>query len=480
LENNTSPKVIEIKSGDLAPSVDQYSSSLEVFIDGMNLPTKGLFVEVNERKKVIVNLPDVIGKIPKHKCADAMYVSKFVAACIGGLFDAAINYLWNETVINLRDKAVRFDLDYFFASAIDSEDQRKNLKSEDDLKKIDDWALIRGCRQTGILSEIGFKNLDYVREMRNWASAAHPNHTELTGLQLVTWLETCIREVLAKEPEGPAVEVRTLLHNIRNQKLRQEDIAPIAAAAQRLPQEISRSLLRTIFGMYVDSRVDSSVKDNIRQISVSVWNVCSEDAKYEIGLKYGTYSANGDVEKKESARKFLDRVSGMGYLPTDSLAVELSELLDNLLAAHVAWSNYANEIPHAKNLAKSVPESGAIPQSIAGKYVKTLLLCRLGDANYGDGVSAGAKPFYDKLFDRMQERDIFEMTKLLCDNEIMSRLQHRSCQANLQDICRSLRPKLVNVFLIRAFDLILISKNTQLPTLGNETRYKNALKDVTL
>lgn len=32
--------------------------------------------------------------------------------------------------------------------------------------------------------------------MRNWASTAHPNQNELTGLQLIEWLETCMRSYI--------------------------------------------------------------------------------------------------------------------------------------------------------------------------------------------------------------------------------------------------------------------------------------------
>jgi len=33
--------------------------------------------------------------------------------------------------------------------------------------------------------------------MRNWASAAHPNQNQITGLQLIGWFETCTKEVIA-------------------------------------------------------------------------------------------------------------------------------------------------------------------------------------------------------------------------------------------------------------------------------------------
>lgn len=39
--------------------------------------------------------------------------------------------------------------------------------------KLDDWELVKGCKDTGIITQIGFKHLDYIRDMRNHASAAH-------------------------------------------------------------------------------------------------------------------------------------------------------------------------------------------------------------------------------------------------------------------------------------------------------------------
>ena len=157
-------------------------------------------------------MPTILESLTEEQRSVAVYVSKFVAACAVGLFDAALNYLWNETIRNLREKVARFDLTYFFDSVVSDSDRRSKLKNEADLEKIDDWELIRGCYTTGIITENGFRHLDYVRDMRNHASAAHPNQNEITGLQIASWLETCIVEVLAKEPAGPVIEIRKLLH----------------------------------------------------------------------------------------------------------------------------------------------------------------------------------------------------------------------------------------------------------------------------
>ncbi len=464
----------------LQPSVDEYSNRLTEFIGDLGLPTVAVTAPIAERRRVVANLPDVVGNIPADRRSAAMYMSKFVTACTGGLFDAALNYLWDETVVNLREKVKRFDLGYFYAAAIDSEDQRKGFKTEEDLVKLDDWALIRGCRQIGILSDVGFRHLDFIREMRNWASAAHPNHTELTGLQLSAWLETCIREVLIKEPEGYSVEARTLMHNLRIQTLSASDVPAIEAALQRLPHQVVQTILRTIFGMFNDPKAEARVKDNIRLVVQAVWGVSAEEARYEAGLKYATFSANGDVARKAAAREFLERVDGLGYLHADSLAVELNEQLDNLSQAHHSWGNYRAEVPYAKALARLVPPTGKVPPSVLSKYVRTLLLCRIGDAGYGDGVSSGAGPYYDELFEKMQEREILEVAKLLGDGEVASRFQFPSCVHNFKRLVERLRPKVSNVHLASALDMISGVPQPQMRVFGSDQRYRLAVQAVVL
>jgi len=154
-------------------------------------------------------------------------------------------------------KIALFDLEYF-KSTLEDEELKKKIKNIDDLNKLDDWELVRGCNKTGIITEIGFKHLDYIRNMRNWASAAHPNHVQLTGLQISSLLETCIIEVIGKEPSIPAINARQLLNNIRTNILSTDDIKPIEDALESTPEEIVISIFRTLFGIFVDP--DSKVE----------------------------------------------------------------------------------------------------------------------------------------------------------------------------------------------------------------------------
>lgn len=167
-------EIVPINGGELQSNVESLDSQLTRYLSSLDLPFDNVLVTINERRKVVNNLPDVVAYLSKVQRDGATYMSKFVAACVAGLFDAALNFLWDETIRNLRQKVVHFDLEYFYSSVVTDTTRRSKLRGESDLEKVEDWELIRGCRLTGILSDIGFKHLDYIRDMRNYASAVQP------------------------------------------------------------------------------------------------------------------------------------------------------------------------------------------------------------------------------------------------------------------------------------------------------------------
>ncbi|WP_330959489.1 hypothetical protein [Photobacterium sp. 53610] len=315
-----SDQVVITSQSQVTIDVDQFSNGLTTFLGDLGLPINQVLVPVTERARVINNLPDVITLIENGQRENSIYLSKFIAACGAGLFDAALNFIWDETVVNLRNKVIRFDIQYFYDSVVTDESRRKKLNDENDLVKIEEWELVRGCHLTGILSDIGFKHLDYIRDMRNWASAAHPNQNELTGLQLITWLETCIKEVIGKEPEGVAIEIKRFLGNIRNNVLSSTDADHIIVALEHMPQDLGTSLLRTLFGMYTAPNASVQVKSNIRLICKKSWSIAQDSVRFECGLKYATYASNGEVLRKDAANDFLTIVGGLPYLPQDTIS----------------------------------------------------------------------------------------------------------------------------------------------------------------
>lgn len=457
----------------IATTVDGFETGLTNYLADLGLPADNVLVKVSERRKVLGNVPAITDDLPDAQREKSFYISKFVAACAAGLFDAALNFLWNETVTNLRRKVAAFDLAYFFDSVITDPKRRATLRNEDDLVKLDDWELMKGCAATGLISDLGYKHLDYIRDMRNFASAAHPNHNQLSGLQVVSWLETCIKEVLSKEPEGLVIEVRKLLNSLRTETLSPSDLPPIAASLEKLPDELSRSLLRAVVGMFTDINTAANTRNNILLIAAHLWAVSSEESRGEVGLKYANLSANAEVSRKQLAHEFLQAVNGLSYLPAESRAIEISTALGTLLSVHDGYNNFYTEPPHARILAAYVPETGDIPPSVEQQYVRTLLICRSG--NYY-GVSRGAKWIYDALIARFPEKFIRGFLWLLGnDQELSTRLNSDSPSTECRQIAREMIPRASNALVRQLLEHVAAFNHGSLSQLRSNAEYRRLL-----
>jgi len=471
-----STELVPTREDDVSNSLATFNDGLFRYLDEMGLPCENVLVGVDERRVVIRNLTDVVDRLSSEQKGDATYISKFIAAVGTGLFDAALNYLWDETVRNLRSKVVHFDLEYFYDTAITDPKFRSNFKSEDNLSDLPDWQLINGCQAIGLITELGFKHLDFIRDMRNFASAAHPNQNELTGLQLVQWMDTCIREVLGKAPSGPAIEARRLLRNLREQTLDASSAVPVKTALVALPSDQLVPILRTTFGMHTDPRLPAAARDNIRLVRKAIWGASPEDARYEIGLKFASFSAHGETDRAGFAREYLEAVGGLTYLPPDSLALEISTALDALLNTHNGWDNFYGEPSAAKAVHKLVPSSGSVPENVRTRYVKILTMCKLTN---GHGVAQNAEPYYDRMIGTWQEKEILCFLLVCADFEVRIRLQKaKLCSMKFSQISRMLVDRTTNALALRGLNFIAQFKPDVAGGAISDSRFKKIVEEV--
>ena len=452
-------------------NISEFSQGFVSFLQSLELPSEGILVDLDERYRVIQMFPHVVTLINPQVRAVSPYLSKFIAACGAGLFDAALNFLWDETVLHLRNKVVNFDLNYFYDTVETDPTKRSRLKTEADLVEVSEWELIKGCKDIGILSDIGYKHLDYIRDMRNWASAAHPNQNQLSGLMLVSWLETCIKEVIAKEPNNSAVQVKLLLNNIRTQVLSYTDAQHIQHELELLPLDTIKTLLRSLFGMYSDTKLTSQIRENIKLIIKKVWDISPDQEKYECGFRYNRFLANAEVDKKTLAHDFLTLVNGLPFLPESVLAVEIKEKVELLYQTHTSFNNFYNEPTPAKILAEYVPNTGVIPNSIRKQYIKTVVMAKIGN---GYGTSSMAMPYYDLMISKFGEPEYREVSLLLLDEEFSSRLQSTSAGQNFHNLLARILPLTTNTVTLGILNLMVSAGLAQLKILGKDFRYKQA------
>lgn len=399
--------------------LERFEVGVRGMLEGFGLPTEKLFVPVSERAAMVQNVPGVLSELDGPVLARSYYVSKMVAAATVGLFDAALNYLWDELVSELRARVVGFDLNYFFdIAAGNNADLRKGLEVEEDLPKIDDAHLLRAVLNIGLVTDVGYKRLDHIRYMRNNASAAHPNENELTGLELVTFLQTCIREVINVPPDTVTAHTGRLLTNVKKALLDQAAVDEAAAFFNQLPGDRADTLASGLFGLYTAPDRAPVVADNVRRLWPKVWPFVSEAIRSSYGLRQARASASADTALATASRDLLDLVDGTAYLAPEVRAIDMSEALQVLSSAHHGMNNFYNEAVPARLVLNLAGEQGDVPASIRHSYVRTVIDCYLGN---GYGVSNSALPYYQQMVARFSSQDASDAL-LLCMDPVYSSL----------------------------------------------------------
>jgi hypothetical protein len=378
--------------------LQEFESGLMGFIGRHGLPTTNVLVPVAERVKVFNNVGDVFTLLTPEYKRSSVYVSKFVSAAASGLFDAALNYLWDETIYELRKRIVRYDLEYFFDLAVTNPDKRKKLSIEEDLAQLDDSELIRGASEIGLISELGFRHLDFIRYMRNWASAAHPNQNQITGLQLVGWFETCIREVITLPETNSTARIKTLLANIKAHALDAAAANQVGGFFVEMSPDQCSNLMAGLFGIYTNETSLPLARDNVKLLSARLWPFVGESMRNTIGLKYGQFTANNDALRAKWAREFIDSVGAASHIPEPIRMAEIGTAVDELLVAHRGFNNFHIEPSFARRLESLVGERGSIPAPVAERYVEGLTEVFLTN---GYGITHAADPIYLRLLGKL-------------------------------------------------------------------------------
>ncbi len=435
-EENNKMEIVNPTSYDV--QLRDFEGGLVTFLEQHNLPSEGIFVGVTERINVFKNLEGVIDQIAPQEKRQSLYLSKFIAGVASGLFDAALNYLWDETILQIRKRVVQYDLEYFYDNAVSGE-KRKRLKDENDLTKIDDYDLIKGAKEIGLISELGFKHLEYINYMRNWVSAAHPNQNEITGLQLISWLETCVKEVISLPISNLTIRIKELLAGIKSTTISEKDAQEIAVFFTKLTQEQVNNLVSGFFGIYTKPNTDSQTIQNINKLLPLIWNRVDEDTKNTFGLKYGNFVANNYQHEKKLSREFLQLVNSESYIPDDLRIIEIETAINNLLSAHRGINNFYNEPSFARQLSRIVGDPPKVPKALSKKYVLSLVEVFLTN---GNGVAVSAQPIYEDLLSKLDSYQANVAVLSFTDTVISSKLQFSFCQQMFKEMLDIVRPRI--------------------------------------
>lgn len=472
-------KVVVAHTVELETSIQGFHAPLAGFLDRLGLPTEKIFVDTKERYFVLQSLQQTLEVLPYEDRAKAFYLSKFSVAIMVGLFDAALNFLWDETILALRRLAVSIDLSYFFDTAEKRDSYRSRLQNEEDLRLIDDLTLIDTCARVDLLSDVNRERLRHVNFMRNHASAAHPNQSELTGQEMIAWLSNCLRYAITAKPERAVILTKQLLTNIRTTLIPSKDIPVIAIDLEKFSTERVDDLLWTLFGIYVDPSQKADCRTNIANLAPHVWKLGSEDRKFQVGARHEHFIKQADQQRRTFADEFLIHVNGQQYRSEDVLAGELLDKLRNLHGAHNALNNFYNEGPHAQALQSSLPVSGIVPRAARSEWVKVIVKCHLGNGmGYYQGVDTTADRFYQAYIAGFGEAEITQFLRLFSDQDFTIDFDSTKPHRRATALAESFKAKTKNPHILKALDALLAQPEGTLRKISGVTKFKEAVAGI--
>jgi hypothetical protein len=453
------------------------TTKFEEYLTFLGLPTDNVIAPSIERVRIIQNQTDFIASLNNEIKKEARYLSKFAAATAIGLFDAALNYVWNEVVLALRHTVVIYGLDLFFDAAVGGS-QREDFKKEEDLSGLKDNTLVNTCRKLELISDTTHKKLLHMLTMRNDIGASHANDYAINAFELLGWLQTCITDILNAKPSEAAIQIQAFISEIKKNSEILEDghIQSIKIVLKDLSLQNTNNLLNTLFSIYTDEDSNATVRKNISLIAPHIWNNSSGDVKLQLGIRLDGYKNNLHNYKYQLGNEFFDFCDGNEYKSLDSRIIEINESTDNLLNARYGWDNFHNEPQHIRKLLSYIKQEKDIPKDCIQKIVKVVLICRIGKGiSYNSGVSPMGKPLYDKFFSLLGDDSVPYLLVAMHSHEVANILENDRCRNHMLEVINNVEKNVVSERLKEIIGYLKDNPNI-LHKIHNDTRYKELTK----
>lgn len=437
--------------------IDPQAQRVIEFLEEIGLPADNIIAEQSERNIIGQNLPTYIQSLSSDIKRDARYLSKFVVGAGFGLFDYSLNAIWNEVVLDLRKKAIGYGVDIFFDSAVGGK-AREFYQNEEDLASLKDSVLLDTCRKLELISDTTYKKLKHILEMRNDIGISHPTNYTINAFELMGWLQTCIQDVLNDRPTEAALQVQAFIRNLRTytSPIDEATLKTISGKVQELASHHVASILRTTFGIYVFPDTDPQVRKNISLIAPALWQSCTDDPKFKLGILLEGYNTNLHKEKYELGEQFFQVVNGNPFRSPNERVVIVDTLLDQLLEKHSGWDNFHHEAPLADSIASYIQDQSDILPNNAEKLAKVILMCRIGrGVSYCDGISPRGKAYYETILVKFGDKYTPHSMAALTHYEIQRKLENSSCRRKAKEALEIIRRSVVNTRLIECLDFLI-------------------------
>jgi len=454
MDNKNKEIIITENHSDIVESQVQ---KITEFLANLGLPSDNIIATNQERGIINQTLPNYINQLPSELKKDARYLSKFVVGAGFGLFDYALNSIWNEVTLALRNKAITYGLDIFFDASVGGK-MRELYNTEEDLAGLKDNTLLNTCKKLELISETTYKKLAHILDMRNDIGISHPTNYTINAFELMGWFQTCIQDVLQDMPSDSAIQVKAFIENLKNleETIEDDKVEKIKAQISSLSSLHCSRILRTIFGLYVSEESSQILRKNISKMIPIIWGASVDDVKHKIGIMLEGYNNNLHTKKYKKGCEFFEIANGNKYRTENERIINLENLSNELRDAHYAYDNYYHEVPIIRKIMTYFEDSTDIPNEIALNLIHSVMLCRIGRGfSFKNGVSPTGREYYDKFFNMLKDDFIPIFIYQLCEFDIQQKLGRKIAMEQALAMITEVKHNIINERYIESLDYLL-------------------------
>lgn len=370
------------------------------------------------------DLPRELNKIPAVERNEL--VARMCIAIQSGLFDGAINYIWNASILHLRNKIIKFGL------PIISKITKKDME-EKNLFQLTDIELIKLCLQFNIIDQTGSFMLNQCREIRNKFSAAHPNLGQIDDRELISFINRCTKFALTKTHTIQGVDISEFTSAIKNNTLTDEECSIWIGKLKGTNQDQLQMFITMLHGIYCDPSSPEIHRLNALKICQDLKCVFSSTIHSDLINQHHNYFVKGETNKHNASRIFFEEIKLIRLLSEPEKNVIFSKAIDNLYNAYMGMNNFYTEPPFAERLL-DLSTNGETPESVQENFVIITLMCYVG-RSYGYSWESASK--CSEIIKNYSPKEISIMIDLLYKKEnelIKSQLSYPECRTRFKTI----------------------------------------------
>ncbi|MCI5072234.1 hypothetical protein MRY82_04740 [bacterium] len=378
-------------------------------------------------------LPRYLSKVPDNY-KNAM-LAKMCVAIKTGLFDSALNYIWNLGITALRSK-----VDTFGFTAVSG-----LLEKDIDEKKLLEWKdhdLLDLCLKINLINEDAFFFLNNCRELRNQYSIAHPNEVLIDDAELIAFLNRVIKYAIGGETNPKGIDLRELLELIRANQFSSDQLSQWTERFEGTHEAQRQAIFQTLHAIYCDPKENEVSRGNVQDLSLKCSGNISSNVLSGLADRHGEYLAKGDEKRIRASRKFFEELGLTSALSNAEQSTIFSKAVDDLNSIHNGYDNFHNEPPFADRLSE-LKKQLEVPDHLKDKYVTTVISCFIGN---GYGVSRKAEPIYESMISNFTWAEIKIMLQIAekSDNIVGFRVKEKEmCKSRFKQACVKIDSKRV-------------------------------------